>query len=228
MFIITGVSGGLGEYLVRTLRQDSSIIGTYYNNKPVAVYPNVTYCHVDVKDSQSISAFTQQVSDKLDKITLVNLAGVSLDGMGHKMKESFWDTVIDVNLKGTFLMCKSLLPYMREQKWGRIINIASVVGQVGIPGTVAYSSSKAGVTGLTRTLAVENAPMNITVNTLALGYFNTGMINEIKPEIQELLKRTIPMRQLGHPKNLISAIRFLVDSDYTTGSIININGGLYA
>jgi NAD(P)-dependent dehydrogenase (short-subunit alcohol dehydrogenase family) len=227
MFIITGASGGLGSYLVQAFHREHHIIGTYHNNKPEMVLPNVEYHRVAVGDPKSVDSFVQQVSGKLDKVTLVNFAGISLDGMGHKMKEESWDKVLDTNLKGTFLMCRGLLGHMREQRWGRIINVTSVVGQIGVPGTVAYSSSKAGVTGLTRTLAAENATRNITVNTLALGYFNVGMINVIKPELQEQLKQTIPMKKLGHPRNLELAVRFLIESDYVTGSTININGGLY-
>lgn len=226
MFVITGASGGLGDYLVRSFYREHHIIGTYYNNKPEIVLPNVEYHRVDIKDPESVDSFVQRVLPKLNNIILVNLAGISLDGMGHKMKEASWDTVLDTNLKGTFLMCKGLLGYMRKDEWGRIINITSVVGQMGIPGTVAYSSSKAGLIGLTRTLAVENATKNVTVNTLALGYFQIGMIDRIRPEVQEQIRQKIPMKRLGHPRNLELAVRFLIKSDYITGSTININGGL--
>jgi 3-oxoacyl-[acyl-carrier protein] reductase len=157
---------------------------------------------------------------------LVNLAGISLDGMGHKMDESTWDRVVDTNLKGTFLMSRAILPFMRGQEWGRIINISSVVGQKGVPGTVAYASSKGGLYSLSRTLAAENATKNITVNALALGYFEVGMIGVLKPEVQEQVRQTIPMKRLGHPRNVELAIRFLIDADYITGTTININGGL--
>lgn len=123
-------------------------------------------------------------------------------------------------------MCRAMLPFMRQQEWGRIINISSIVGQVGVPGTVAYSASKSGLFGLTRTLAVENASRNITVNTLALGYFSVGMINVIRPEIQEQIKAKIPMKRFGDPHNVELAIRFLIECDYITGATININGGL--
>jgi NAD(P)-dependent dehydrogenase (short-subunit alcohol dehydrogenase family) len=123
-------------------------------------------------------------------------------------------------------MCSALLPYMRQQQWGRIINISSIVGQMGVPGTGAYSASKAGVLGLTRTLAVENATKNITVNALLLGYFSVGMIETIEQETQEQVRSKIPMKRFGHPRNVELAIRFLIAADYVTGSVVKIDGGL--
>ena len=226
MIVITGASGGLGIYLVEQLGKDYKIIGTYNTHKPASNDRVVAYYQVDVRDIGSVERFTAAVAGKLQRIVLINLAGISLDGMGHKMSDAVWNRVVDTNLKGTFLMCRAMLPFMREQKWGRIINLSSIVGQMGVPGTVAYSASKSGLFGLTRTLAAENATKNITVNTLALGYFDIGMISVIKPEIQEQIKARIPMRRLGDPRNVELAVRFLIESDYITGSIININGGL--
>ena len=226
MIVITGASGGLGSYLVEQLGKDYEIIGTYNTHKPASNDRVVAYYQVDVRDIGSVERFTAAVAGELQRIVLINLAGISLDGIGHKMSDAIWDRVVDTNLKGTFLMCRAILPFMREQKWGRIINVSSVVGQMGVPGTVAYSASKSGLFGLTRTLAVENATKNITVNTLALGYFDIGMINVIKPEIQEQIKAMIPMKRFGDPRNVELAIRFLIECDYITGSIMNLNGGL--
>lgn len=227
MIIMTGASGGLGGYLIEHLSRDFEIIGTFNTHEPTPTNRVMGFYQVDVRDSGSVERFVATVADKLQHIVLINLAGISLDGMGHKMSDTLWDRVVGTNLKGTFLTCRAILPFMREQKWGRIINISSVVGQKGVPGTVAYSASKSGLFGLTRTLAVENATKNITVNTLALGYFDIGMINVIRPETQEQIKASIPMRQFGDPRNVELAIRFLIECDYITGSIININGGLF-
>lgn len=226
MIIMTGASGGLGVYLIEHLGRDFEIIGTFNTHKPALTDRAVGFYQVDVSESESVERFVAMVVDKLQQIVLINLAGVSLDSMGHKMDAVAWDRVLDTNLKGTFLMCRSLLPFMREQQWGRIINVSSVVGQIGVLGTSAYSASKAGLLGLTRTLAVENAMKNITVNALALGYMDVGMINMIRPEIQEQIRARIPMKRFGHPRNVEQAIRFLIECDYITGSIININGGL--
>ena len=226
MIVITGASGGLGNYLVEHLGRDYEIIGTYNTHKPAPIDRVVEFFQVDVTDSGSVERFVAAVSDKLQRIVVINMAGISLEGMGHKIAEGKWDRVLDVNLKGTFLMCRALLPWMREQDWGRIINVSSVVGHLGVPGTVAYSASKTGLFGLTRTLAAENAMKNITVNVLGLGYFEVGMINVIRPEIQEQIRERIPMKRFGHPRNVELAIRFLIECDYVTGTSIAINGGL--
>jgi 3-oxoacyl-[acyl-carrier protein] reductase len=226
MLIITGASGGLGKYLTEHLYKDYEIIGTYNSHKPQTRYEKTDFYQVNVCNSESIDQFVKEIEDRIQQVVLINMAGISLDGMGHKMDESSWDRVLNTNLKGTFLMCRGLLPIMRKQGWGRIINISSIVGQIGLPGTVAYSASKGGLFSLTRTLAAENVTKNITVNVLALGYFQVGMINVIKPEIQEQIKSTIPMKRFGDPKNLELAVRFLIESDYITGTVININGGL--
>ncbi len=226
MIIMTGASGGLGNYLIQYLSKDNEIIGTYNKHKPAFSDQTVKVYQLDVRNTSSVDNFISQIADELNQIILINLAGISIDGMGHKMKDSTWDQVLETNLKGVFLVSRALLPFMREQEWGRIINVSSIVGQIGIPGTSAYSASKSGLVGLTRTLAVENASKNITVNALALGYFNVGMINVVRPEIQEQIKKMIPMKRFGHPKNVGLAIRFLIESDYITGTVININGGL--
>jgi acetoacetyl-CoA reductase/3-oxoacyl-[acyl-carrier protein] reductase len=226
VIVITGASGGLGSYLVERLSEDHEIIGTYHTRRPESRSASVSFHELDVSDSSSVSGFIASTESRLREIVLVNLAGISLDGMGHKMTESTWDTVLETNLKGTFLMCRAILPLMRKQEWGRIINVSSIVGQMGVPGTAAYSASKGGILSLTRTLAAENAAKNITVNAIALGYLEIGMINVVPPDRRELIRETIPMKRLGSPRNLELAIRFLIECDYITGAVIDINGGL--
>ena len=131
VIVVVGASGGLGSYLSEQLAKDYPVIATYYTHKPTSTAPGVEWYQVDVRDVMSIERFVAATNDRLQHIVLVNLAGISLDGMGHKMDEATWDRVLDTNLKGTFLMCRSLLPLMRQQEWGRIINISSVVGQRG-------------------------------------------------------------------------------------------------
>ena len=226
MIVMTGASGGLGGYLIDQMGRDLEIIGTFNTHEPPPTDRVVGFYQVDVTDSDSVERFVTAVADRLQRIVLINLAGISRDGMGHRMSDAVWDQVVDTNLKGAFLMCRAILPFMREQEWGRIINLSSIVGQIGVPGTVAYSASKSGLFGLTRTLAAENVTKQITVNSLVLGYFDVGMIDVIKPEVQEQIKARIPMKRFGHPRNVELAIRFLIESDYITGSTININGGL--
>lgn len=228
--IITGSGGGLGTRLVDDLKADHEILATYHSNEPdwaASAGPTVRFAQLDVSKAEDVARFVEQHRDRLRKLVLVNLAGVSLDGMGHKLSDQAWDKVLDTNLRGAFNMSRALLPFMREQGWGRIINVSSVVGQVGVPGTVAYAASKSGLFGLTRALAAENASKNVTVNTLALGYFDAGMIRTISREILDQIVEKIPMKRLGDPANLTRAVRFLIDADYVTGSTLDINGGLF-
>ena len=225
MIIISGASGGLGQHLVRDLHAEFDIIGTYKSHVQSPT-DGVEYAQVDVTDSLSISHFVDSVSDRLNHITLINLAGVSINGIGHKLREEDWNEVIATNITGSFLFCKALLPRMRAQQWGRVIFVSSIVADLGVAGTVAYAASKAAVRGLVRALAVENALKGITVNALSLGYFDAGMGETIIPDQRERIKQTIPMRCFGNPRNVASAVRFLIESDYTTGSTIHINGGL--
>ena len=227
MIVIVGASGGLGSYLTRALSKEYSIIGLYYSNRPERTEGNVEFSQVDITDSGSIAGFVSKFEDRLEHIQLLNVAGVSLDGMGHKLAEETWDCVINTNLTGSYLMARALLPLMRRQGYGRIINFSSVVGRIGVPGTSAYAASKTGLDGLTKTLAVENAGKNIRVNALALGYFDAGIMTRLPPEIQESIRAEIPVGKLGHPKDVALAVRFLLECDYITGTTIHINGGLY-
>lgn len=227
MIIITGGSGGLGRCLVKELSAEHEIVATYHKHRPEAVdLPGLQYAQLDVTNSDEVLRFVAAHKERLRKVVVINAAGISLDGMAHKLSESSWDTVIDTNLKGAFNLARAVLPIMREDGWGRIINISSVVGQIGVPGTSAYAASKAGLFGLTRALAAEGASKNVTVNTLALGYFDAGMIHTIPAEQLAKIVQTIPMKRLGDPADLVRAVRFLIDAGYVTGTTININGGL--
>jgi len=232
--VIIGASGGIGRYLMTSLL-DYEVIGSYhstnlYQSDWIEVYKERTggrvplLYQVDITDSCSLDNFAYHVIT--DHVVLINAAGVNINGSAHRYEEDWWDEVIDTNLKGTFLACKAFLPRMREKKWGRIINLSSIVGQLGVKGTVAYSASKMGLLGLTKNLAVENAHLGITVNALALGYFTVGMIDEVPHAMQEQMKKAIPVHKFGHPSNIDAAIRFLIEADYVTGATININGGL--
>ena len=228
MFIIVGASGGLGSALVQELSKDNDVVATYRTHKPeILDTEHVHYAKLDVTNSADIARFIDENKSRFTKVNLINLAGVSLDGMAHKLTEEAWDTVLDTNLKGTFNVSRALLPLMREQQYGRIVNVSSVVGQIGVPGTAAYAASKAGLFGLARVLAAEGAAKNITVNTLALGYFEVGIIKTIPPAMIEKIVQTIPMKRLGDAANFVRAVKFIVDADYMTGSTININGGLF-
>ena len=219
--VIVGASGGIGRYIFDELSTKYHTYGTYCHGK----YPNVGWLHADVTQADDVISMLESMSG-LHDVVLINLFGVSRDGMGHKLSTEAWNEVVDTNLKGAFLTCGAFLPIMRAQGWGRIINISSVVGRVGVPGTCAYSASKAGLEGLTRTLAVENATKGITVNCLSLGYFEAGMINTLSPEMRESVVQSIPMKRLGTLHNIEAAIEFLIEADYVTGTTLRIDGGM--
>lgn len=227
MIIMPGASGGLGRYLTQELCSDYPIMGIYHLNRPEPVEGGVEFHHVDITDSGSIAAFIGAVEDRLEHIQLVNMAGISLDGMAHKLPEESWKSVIDTNLTGPYLISRALLPLMRKQGYGRIINISSVVGRIGVAGTVAYAASKTGLDGLAKTLAAENAGRNILVNNLALGYFDAGIMARLPAEVQDGIRAGIPVGKLGHPKDVALAVRFLLECDYVTGTTVHVNGGLY-
>jgi NAD(P)-dependent dehydrogenase (short-subunit alcohol dehydrogenase family) len=149
--------------------------------------------------------------------------------MSWKMPEDAWRRVIDVNLTGAFLCIKHVLPVMRALGYGRIVTISSVVGQTGVAGTAAYAASKAAVLGLTRTVAREVAARGITVNALALGYFNAGLLHAMPVEHRERLLQEIPVGYFGEAADLDWAIRFLCapEARYLTGEVLNLNGGYY-
>jgi acetoacetyl-CoA reductase len=157
---------------------------------------------------------------------LINAAGISLNGFAHKASPSDWRATIDVNLVGAFNVIRSFLPFLREQRFGRIINISSVVFQHPVLGTSAYSASKAGLVGLTRTIALENASFGITCNCIALGYMDAGLTGSISPTVMEEIVRRIPLGRLGTIGELRRTIDYLVETEYITGQTVSLNGGL--
>ena len=161
--------------------------------------------------------------------SLVNNAGITRDGLMARMKEDDWDSVLDTNLKGAFLCSKAVIRTMMKKRWGRIINVSSVVGFVGNGGQVNYGAAKAGLTGLTKSMARELAGRNITVNCVAPGYIVTDMTDGLAEDVQEALKAQIPLGTLGTPEDVAASVGFLAsaDSNYITGQTLHVNGGMY-
>jgi NAD(P)-dependent dehydrogenase (short-subunit alcohol dehydrogenase family) len=156
---------------------------------------------------------------------LINCMGTNYDALSFDSEPARWAKVIEVNLINTMDVIRLALPYMRNQSYGRIINLTSVVPYLGVMGTTAYSASKAGLDGMVRTLAIENANKNVLINNLALGYFDCGMTHRI-PNYKEL-RAKIPIRKFGQVEDIVGAIWFLVENNYITGQTIHINGGLW-
>ena len=185
---------------------------------------------IELNSAESIKEAIALVSKEFGRIDiLVNNAGVTKDGLAVRMKKDDWDIVIATNLTGAFLATQQVLPAMMRERWGRIINISSVVGESGNAGQANYVASKAGLIGLTKSLAQEMASRNITVNSVAPGFIETDMTNVLSPEIKEKLLSGIPLKRLGRPEDVAAAVRFLASDDagYITGCVLDVNGGLY-
>ena len=177
-----------------------------------------------------VEKMVQAVLDRYGRIDiLVNNAGIARDKLLLRMTEEDWDAVLDINLKGTFNCTKVVIRHMSKQRSGKIVNIASVVGERGNAGQANYSASKAGVIGFTKTIAREFATRGINVNAIAPGYIVTPMTDSLPEKAKEELKRMIPMERLGQPEDVAQAVLFLVSeaSSYMTGQVLNVNGGIY-
>jgi len=220
--IIVGASGGIGVVLANAFRKEYNLYLTH-NDNPLYTFQST---QVDLS-GPDIFGYVDSIANVLsDKVIVVNCAGVTRSAMGHVMGIPSFEMLLNINLVGAFRVCSAVLPIMRKKGWGRIINLSSVVGHLGVPGTSAYSASKAGLEGMTRTLAVENASKGITVNSIVLGYMEAGMITSVPMGYLESVVKLIPMKRLGGVVNIVEAVRFLVAADYVTGTSITVDGGL--
>lgn len=225
--LITGASKGIGKFLLQKyIEKGVDVAGTYNSSTPDSSLANYM-SKVDVAKEEQVRTWVEENSRDESEIVLVNCAGRNYNAFAHKSDLDSWRKVIDVNLIGTFNAIKNVLPIMRANNYGRIINFSSIVAQKGIPGTSAYSASKSALWGMTKSIAIENATKGITINNLNLGYFDIGMITDVPEEYLKIIKRQIPKQELGDPMNIYKAVEFLIESDYTTGTSIDINAGLY-
>lgn len=226
MILITGASRGIGKFMLeRFITSGEKAFGTFHHTMPESNFQQVL-TKVDVSDFNEVRRWVESLGDQLTQITLLNCAGINYNAFAHKADPAAWAKVISVNLIGTFNVISAVLPIMREQNYGRIINFASVVGQIGIPGASAYSASKTGMLGLTKSIAAENAIKGITINNLRLGYFDIGMISDVPEKFQQAIKDKIPTGKFGDPENIWNAVQFLRNSDYVNGASIDMNAAL--
>jgi acetoacetyl-CoA reductase len=234
--IITGGTRGIGRAIAEELvLNDFQVIVTYNSSqteaeKMRAIFQDkVLIKKTDVSKEEEVDALFNEIQTKFGRIdVLVNNAGITQDKTFHKMDADDWHHVINVNLNGTFYCCNQAINMMRDQKFGRIINISSIVGQKGNFGQANYAASKAGLLGLTKTLALENAMKGITVNAVCPGFIETDMVSAIPDEVKNKIQSEIPMKRFGTAKEVAKAVKFLVSEDaaYITGQELNINGGL--
>lgn len=184
----------------------------------------------DVSNTADVSSIFEEVLREFGKVEiLVNNAGITRDALLLRMKEEDWDSVININLKGTFLCSKEAVKAMSKQRYGRIINIASVVAFMGNPGQANYSASKAGIVGLTKTIAKEYASRGITANAVAPGFITTAMTDALSENVKQEMLKAIPMNKFGSVEDVANAVVFFAmpESGYITGQVMHVNGGMY-
>lgn len=225
MIIISGASRGIGKYLFETFReQDINTIGLYNSTKPKCFLES--YCKVDIRNFQEVKKTIISIISNSDNLILINCAGINYNAFAHKSDPEKWKDIIETNLIGTYNLIRSVLPKMREINQGRIINFASVLAVKGTPGVSAYAATKSAFVGLAKSIAVENADRNITINNINLGYTVLGVIREVPEKFKEKLMNEIPMGRLCYPNEILSTVNYLINTGYITGESININGGL--
>jgi 3-oxoacyl-[acyl-carrier protein] reductase len=238
--LITGGSRGIGRAVsIRLAREGAFVFVNYARNEEAAretlrligeAGGEGQIVHFDVADTKAATeAIAGLIREKGRIDILVNNAGESRDGLLVRMKEQDWDRVIDTNLKGTFNGCRAVSYAMMKQRSGRIINVSSVVAQSGNAGQANYSASKAGIIGLTKSLARELAPRGIRVNAVAPGLIATDMTSAMTEEQREKVLEEIPLSRLGTPDDVAGVVLFLASDEagYITGQVIGVNGGLY-
>jgi 3-oxoacyl-[acyl-carrier protein] reductase len=236
---VTGASRGIGRAIALKLcRAGFEIVVAspeLENNEAVA--GEIRACNgeamtldLDVTSPESVKeGFAKTLKDKTRIDVLVNNAGIARDGLAVRMKPSDWQLVQRVNLEGAFLCSQQALPGMMRNRWGRIVNISSVVGQAGSVGQANYAASKAGLIGLTKALAQEMGSRGITVNAIAPGYIDTDMTKSLPEELKQKMLATVPLGRMGTPEDIANAVKFLVsdDASYITGHVLAVNGGMY-
>ena len=227
MIILTGASGGVGKELLEHLVKLDDVVGVYNASVPITPKSNrLTFEQLNLEEPAEIKSFVKKLEPKLSRVTLVHCATLKIDGLAVNYAQSDWDRVMRVNLRGSFLLAQALLTHMIHEHWGRIIHFSSLGGIQGSASTIAYSTSKTGLIGMSRVLAKEYARFNITSNIIVLGYFEMGLFHELREDLKKELLERVPSKSFGKALDIANAIEFLIRSGYVNGSTINIDGGI--
>ncbi len=238
--VVTGAARGIGRAIAEALAKKgaSTVITDILSEEAQRTAQEISSAYgvktlalsFDVSKSEEVERAFKEIVEKFSRIDiLVNNAGITRDALLLRMKEEEWDSVIAINLKSVFLCSKEAVKVMSKQRYGRIINIASVVAFMGNPGQANYSASKAGMVGLTKTIAKEYASRNITVNAVAPGFIMTKMTEALPENVKAEMLKAIPLGRFGTPEDVANAVVFLASplSGYITGQVIHVNGGMY-
>jgi len=237
--LVTGASRGIGRACALALAESGARVALAARNveqlESLAAEirsrnRDAFVAPMDLADAESIKDAIAKTTKEFGPIAiLVNNAGITKDGLAMRMKQPDWDVVIATNLTGPFIAIQHVLPSMMRERWGRIINISSLVGEMGNAGQANYAASKSGLIGLTKSIAQEMGSRNITVNSVAPGYVETDMTHGLSDELKEKMLANIPLKRLGRPDDVAAAVRFLASEEagYITGHVLSVNGGLY-
>lgn len=237
--LVTGASRGIGRAIATTLCKANFaiIVASPEIDRNEQVAGEICACggecmtvDFDVTSQESVKAGVESAIAKFGRIdVLVNNAGITRDALSMRMKADDWNKVLQVNLTGAFFASQAVMPYMMKERWGRIVNIASVVGEMGNAGQANYVASKAGLIGLTKCLALELASRNITVNAITPGFIETDMTAVLKDEVKQRMMDQIPLKRFGRAEDIANAVKFLTSEEaaYITGAVLRVNGGMY-
>ena len=237
--VVTGSAQGIGQAIAITLAQDGAdvVVADLNADRCEETVARITELgrqamavSVNVGDWDQVKSMIDRVLKDWKQIDImVNNAGITRDGLLLRMKEEDWQSVLQVNLTGTFFCVKAVVPTMSRQRSGRIVNIASIVGAIGNAGQANYSASKAAVIGLTKTVAREYAGRNLTVNAVAPGFIDTAMTQDLSADTKEALLKQIPLNRLGQASDIADAVSFLCSekAGYITGHVLHVNGGMH-